>query len=114
MFDHSISVKAADEKACPFTFAQNPARRCVGDKCMAWRWVRGPSIVIRKSVVCSNPLAINEPERPANVPADWSWFGCDDEDPAAWHEPIEEYERRQKQEDGYRLGYCGLVTRAGQ
>lgn len=99
--------------------------RCIGSKCMAWRWsgigladfasFRGqPSMVFirvpwthapdKESIDAIQKLTV-EPERPTSVPPSFIWVPYDpdkEEWMAGWREPDAEFEAR-------RLGYCGLA-----
>lgn len=72
---------------------------CIGEKCMAWQWADSGNRMRR---LCSDPNATTEPERPASVPASWTFYPCED-DEACWVEPEEEAMQRRK-------GYCGKVA----
>lgn len=114
MTNNTFTMKEAAQLACPMGFFTGLENHCIGGSCMAWQYVTPHRFVARRRIVCSNPAATEEPDRPANVPPNWVFIAFDGEDPSAWYEPEWDWEARQVENDGHRRGYCGLLARAGQ
>lgn len=85
----------------PPEFGDN-AFYCMGPKCAAWQFRDLHTLGNKFYVYETDCLAIEEPERPKEVPDNWTWspFEPVKEDPAGWAEPEEERRRRAR-------GYCG-------
>lgn len=81
---------------------ENPkAARCIGSRCMAWRWNDG-ALSRRCHVNDADPMATVEPARPAHVPPSYLFEPHEDDEPACWVEPKNEAQARSR-------GYCGLA-----
>jgi len=75
---------------------------CVASRCAMWRWSGEPPA--RQRFAAYDSALIDEPERPAHVPASLQWHPYDDSegDPAQWVEDDASANAR-------RRGYCGLA-----
>lgn len=105
-----VNEETAGEKFCPMDFGQ----RCLGSDCMAWQWFDAEPEVRVAIHHCENPEALEEPERPIFVPANWIFSPYDPGggEPAWWEETAEEYNRRVEYAKGGRRGFCGLTRKA--
>lgn len=85
------------------------SHRCIASDCMAWRWAT-PSHQPRRAHVASTSDApwdeINEPERPADLPASYTWSPPGFDAAGRWLEPEDEFKARRERD---RVGFCGLA-----
>ena len=88
---HNPLNLSADIKQAAF------ACNCIATRCSAWRWGQPVS---QPTLPCPDALATREPERPADMPASWSFIPCFfGVTRAHWAAPESAIPRR---------GHCGL------
>jgi hypothetical protein len=75
---------------------------CRANVCAMWRWWGPPLYVVR--VVCNDPLAKIEPDRPAGMNPGMEFVPADEDRDACWVESEALVNSR-------RRGYCGLAGR---
>ena len=87
---------------CPMSLASMGTMYCSASQCMAWRW--HSMAPWKRSQVCDDRSATEEPPRPDNLPPDWTFepYAPEDDSPAQWQESDEEQKAR-------RTGYCGMA-----
>jgi len=104
--------------------------RCIGSRCMAWRWhspAPDPEKFSRESrswpiwsvdgdvsfaAAAQQPI----PPRPADVPVDWEEVlitgdDWDNADGGEWREPAEHAQARYQAARDERVGFCGLASK---
>lgn len=82
---------------------------CIGAACMGWRWASGdqqPRRLFVSSTADAPWDQVDEPERPLDLPASYTWHPPTMEGPGRWLEPDAEYEARRVRD---RVGFCGLA-----
>jgi hypothetical protein len=94
-----VTETEAATKLCCMCVSGESAVTCAGSECMAWRWFAD---LRRYHRVCEDTQATVEPERPADMPPDWTFCSYDDVDAAGWVESEAAATLRRK-------GSCGLV-----
>ena len=95
----------ASRRLCPAAMNGNDIDpRCLGEKCMAWRWVDQIKVLTRQHTeMITEDDDEPQPERPEGVPEDYIWQP-DGEGIMWWVEPVEKAKAR-------RTGYCGMADR---
>lgn len=82
--------------------------RCLATACMAWRWAGSDQQPRRASVPSTSDFPwdeMNEPERPAELPASYTWSPPRLDAPGRWMEPEDEFKARRVRD---RVGFCGI------
>src|SRR5438128_194473 len=96
---NTMTPEEASKLACPLKFTKGFGN-CNGKNCMGWNWQTDRFRRFQRST----DNFIDEPPRPDNVPASWTWQPYDHEEgnQSGWLQLTDEA-------DATRLGYCGFM-----